>query len=65
MSVTILEALQNAQYNLDSQHPLMAQTGKNQLSNAVILLNKGYSIHDEVDPILTQYGSAEAAPDKD
>ncbi len=65
MSVTIHECLQNAHYNLCEAKIAMQHTmGKEQLNNAVTLLNKGYSLEDEVEPLLEQYGSAENVPDK-
>ena len=65
MAVTILEALQNAQCNINQLHkgPVSLVMAKEQLSNAVTLLEKGYSIDDEVEPILEKYGSADKAPD--
>jgi len=66
MSVTILEALQNANFNLDNCMkgiPLLPLV-KSQLNNAVELLDKGYSIDDEVEPLLEEYGSVENVPNK-
>jgi len=51
MAVTILEALQNANANLDNMKTMgfaMFPIVKGQLYNAVTLLEKGYSINDEV-----------------
>lgn len=65
MSITIHECLQNAQYNLcDGKIAMQHKIGKEQLNNAVTLLNKGYSLEDEVDPLLDQYGEVENVPDK-
>ena len=66
MAVTILEALQNAQFNLVEQFipGISDKIGKEQLTNAVELLNKGYDLHDEVEPLFEQYGSLDAIPDK-
>ncbi len=59
MSVTIMEALQNAQINLvGSDHPLQNAVGKSQLNNAVILLEKGYKLSDEVEPLLEAAGGS-------
>jgi len=63
MSVSILEALQNANYNLKSNGQLGAMIAKDQLNNAVTLLEKGYSLDDEVEPLLEKYGSIENVPD--
>lgn len=66
MSVTIHEALQNAQYNLcEGKIPAQQEIGKSQLSNAVGLLNKGYSLEDEVEPLLEQYGEVDNVPEKE
>jgi hypothetical protein len=68
MSVSILEALQNAQYNLKNVAfigtaiiPLI----QGQLDNAVGLLEKGYDIYTEVEPLLEEYGSIENVPELD
>ena len=66
MSVSILEALQNANYNLTNCMrglPLLPLV-KEQLNNAVTLLDKGYDIMDEVEPLLEQYGDVENVPEK-
>lgn len=66
MAVTILEALQNARYNLiDNRGVGLAWSiGKEQLDNAMILLEKGYSIDDLVEPLIDEYGDAKSVPDK-
>lgn len=66
MSVTILEALQNARCNLiDNRGVGIAWSlGKMQLDNSIILLEKGYSIDDLVDPLLDEYGDAMSVPEK-
>jgi len=64
MSVTIMEALQNAQYNLvKGEHPFQRAIGCEQLNNAVILLEKGYSLSTEVEPLLEKHGNINAVPD--
>lgn len=65
MSVNILEALQNADYNLQKHGSLGFQPAKSQLHNAVVLLEKGYSLYDEVEPLLIKYGEVENVPDND
>lgn len=67
MSVSILEALQNANYNLDNLKtmPMLLPLVKEQLNNAATLLEKGYGIWDEVEPLLEKYGDVENVPDKD
>ena len=67
MTVTILEALQNANYNLDNVKVLGMQLiplVKSQLNNAVVLLEKGYSLDTEVEPLFEMYGDVENVPDK-
>lgn len=67
MSVSIFEVLQNANYNLGNvdKVPLLLKLAKDQLHNAVTLLEKGYSLDDEVEVLLEKYGSAEEVPDKE
>ena len=67
MSVSIIEALQNANHNLDNlkSMPMLLPMVKEQLNNAVTLLDKGYGIWDEVEPLLEKYGSVENVPEKE
>jgi len=68
MAVTILEALQNANYNLDNVKKIgmaLLPLVKDQLNNAVVLLEKGYSIDTEVEPLLEKYGNVDSVPEKD
>lgn len=66
MSVSIIEALQNAEINLvkNSNFAFAKSIGADQLRNAIVLLEKGYGIHDEVDPLLEAHGDVENVPDK-
>lgn len=64
MSVTILEALQNANYNIQNNNPVGLFFAKGQLNNAVVLLEKGYSLDDEVEPLLEKYGDVNSVPEK-
>jgi len=66
MSVSIMEALQNANYNLDNlaRMPMLLPMVKEQLNNAVTLLDKGYDIWDEVEPLLEEFGAVENVPEK-
>ena len=55
MSVTILEALKNANHNFSNIPKIgmvLFPIVKEQLNNAVILLGKGYGLNDEVEPLL-------------
>lgn len=66
MSVSIMEALHNANHNIDNlgKMPFLLPLIKEQLNNAVTLLDKGYDIFDEVEPLLEQYGSVDNVPEK-
>lgn len=65
MSVTIMEALMNAKYNLiEGRIPLQMQMGKEQLNNAVTLLEKGYSLEDNLDDLIEEHGSVDGVPER-
>lgn len=72
MSVSIIECLQNSKDNLNNAIKMPMPTSmlmpmvkaRKQLNDAVKLLNKGYSIWDEVEPLLEKYRSIENVPDK-
>ena len=67
MSVTILEALQNAHHNLGNVKMLGVEflpMIESQLNNATVLLEKGYDIYDEVEPLLDKYGEVDNVPEK-
>ncbi len=70
MSVSILEALENAEYNLVENRvpgPLGEMTrkmGVDQLHNAIALLEKGYALTDQVEPLLEKFGKVEDVPEK-
>ena len=67
MSVTIKEALQNADYifrNNMSSGEVVIILAKGQLHNAVVLLEKGYDLYDKVEPLLEKYGDVENVPEK-
>ena len=69
MAVSMLEALQNARYNLETiQKTRMIQLlpmALEQLKNGVELLDKGYPIGQTVEPLLEKYGSIENVPDRE
>lgn len=68
MAVTILEALQNANYNLNNLKVMgmgILPLIKGQLNNATVLLEKGYDLYEEVEPLLEKYGDVDNVPDKD
>lgn len=66
MAVTILEALQNAHWNLVIQRiPGISDCiGAEQLQNAITLLEKGYSPSDEVEPLVNGLNSVDDVPKK-
>lgn len=59
MSVTIFEALWNADYNLQNNGMTGLVLAKEQLHNAVELLGKGYDLDDEIEPLLEKYDGIE------
>lgn len=63
MSVSILEALQNADYNLQNNGAFGVILAREQLHNAVVLLEKGYELHEEVEPFLERWGNIDLVPD--
>jgi hypothetical protein len=65
MSVLILEALENADYNIQHNGEIGVMIAKDQLHNAIELLRKGYSLDDEIEPLLEQYSDVESVPEKD
>ena len=64
MAVTILEALENANYNIRNNGVIGLTFAKDQLNNAVELLEKGYELNEEVEPLLRKYGDVENVPEK-
>ncbi len=67
MSVSIMECLHNANINLANaiKMPMLLPMVKEQLNNATTLLDKGYDIWDEVEPLLEKYGNVENVPEKE
>ena len=65
MSLSIIETLQDAEYNLDNvMKTLIAlPLAKSQLHNAIVLLEKGYNIWTQVEPLLEQGGRVEDVPE--
>ena len=45
--------------------PMLMPMVKSQLHNGITLLEKGYSIHTEVEPLLEKYGDVESVPEKE
>lgn len=65
MSVSIMEALMNADYNIQKNGALGLMLAKDQLHNAVELLQKGYELIEQVEPLLEAHGSVENVPRAD
>lgn len=64
MATTIFDALQNADYNLQHNISIGVEIGKNQLHNAVVLLDKGYGLNEAIDDLIEKYENIEDAPEK-
>ena len=65
MSVTILEALLNAEINLEGEMGFQKRMGLAQLHNAIVLLDKGYGAYELVEPLLEEFGVVENVPEKE
>jgi len=63
MSVSILECLLNAEHNLKAGIPAVRPMAMEQLSNAIVLLSKGYGTDTDVDPLLEKFGRVTNVPD--
>jgi len=63
---TILDSLQRVDYNFRRQSDLdIMRLAKYELHTVAILLEKGYSLDDDIDSILEEYGDVEDVPDCD
>jgi len=64
--MTIMDWLENAEYNLGSPYPNSKLMALEQLQNAIILLAQGYSVYTNVDELISRYGSVDSVlPRKD
>jgi hypothetical protein len=63
MAVSILEALMGAEHNLKVGIPAIKPLAMDQLHNAIVLLEKGYSADTEVEPLLEKYGNVDDVPE--
>lgn len=63
--MTIMEWLENAEYNLGSPYPNSKLMALEQLQNAILLLGRGYSVHTNVDELISRYGSVDSIPPRD
>ena len=59
---TILEALQNADYNLQHNGIIGVVLAKEQLHNSVVLLDLGYDLNTEIEQLLNKYDKIEDVP---
>ena len=64
MSVSIMMALLGADYNLQNNAAIGIMVAKDQVHNATVLLEKGYDIWDEIEPLLEKYGNVDNVPEK-
>jgi len=60
--MTIMDWLENAEYNIGSPYPNSTLIALEQLRNAILLLAHGYSVYINVDELITMYGSVESVP---
>jgi len=63
--MTIMDWLENAEYNIGSPYPNSTLIALEQLRNAIVLLAHGYSVHANVDELISRYGSVESIPPRD
>jgi hypothetical protein len=63
MAVSILECLMNAEHNLQTGIPSVRPMALEQLHNAIVLLEKGYSVETEIDPLIEEYGDVNSVPE--
>ena len=64
MSVSILEALDNAIYHLQNNGRFGIGMAQEQIHNAVVLLQQGYGLNEQVEPLLQKHGKVENVPEK-
>jgi len=62
MTTTIMDWLENAEYNLGGPYPNSKLMALEQLQNAILLLAKGYSVDANVDELISRYGSIYSIP---
>lgn len=66
MAVTVFETLQNARSNVGNVFIIgvsILPLAWEQLDHAVTLLEKGYSLNDEVESLLAKYGDINGVPE--
>ena len=62
MSLTILEVLENAEFNLNYEHG--KKVAKEQLHNVIVLLDKGYDAFDDFNEIMQDNNSVDTVKEK-
>lgn len=60
--MTIMDWLENAEYNIGSPYPNSTLIAMEQLRNAIFLLGSGYSVYTNIDELLSKYGSIDSIP---
>jgi len=63
--MTIMDWLENAEYNLGSPYPNSTLIALEQLQNAILLLGRGYSVYTDADELINRYGSIDSIPPRD
>jgi len=63
--MTIMDWLENAEYNIGSPHPNSTLMALEQLQNAILLLAHGYSVYTDVDELISRYGSIDSIPPRE
>lgn len=63
--MTIIDLLEDAQYNIGSPCPSSTLTGLEQLRNAILLLANGYYADTNVNELISRYGSIDSIPSRD
>jgi len=63
--MTIMDWLENAEYNLGSPYPNSKLMASEQLRNAIFLLAQGYSVYTNVEELISRYGSIDSIPPRD
>lgn len=63
--MTIMDWLENAEYNIGSPYPNAKLMALEQLQNAIILLAQGYSVYTNVDELISRYGSVYSIPPRE
>ena len=63
--MTIMDWLEDAEYNIGSPYPNSTLAASEQLRNAIFLLAQGYSVDTNVDQLISKYGSIDSIPPRD